>query len=209
MADQGIAETLFGAYRRRALTLLLLRPDKSFYVREISRLSSIPAGSLHRELKTLAQAGFLLRESVGNQVRYQANRDCPIYEELASIFRKTSGLADVLRDALLPLGNAAEVAFIFGSVAQGKETAASDVDLFIIGSASFVSVVQALSKVHERLGREVNPVVVTVDDLRKRLREKDHFLQTILDKPKIFVVGDVHDLGQFAENRAAKAARNK
>lgn len=209
MADHGISEVLFGLYRRRVLALLLLRPDESFYVREISRLTSIPAGSLHRELKMLFQGGFLVRESLGNQVRYRANRDCPVYGELASIFRKTSGLADIVRNALLPLENTVEIAFIFGSVAQGKETAASDVDLFIIGSASFVSVVQALSEVHERLGREVNPVVISVDDFRKRLQEEDHFLLTILDKPKLFVVGDAHDLGQFVENRAVETARNK
>ena len=209
MADHGISEVLFGLYRRRVLALLLLRPDESFYVREISRLTSIPAGSLHRELKMLSQEGFLVRENLGNQVRYRANRDCPVYDELASIFRKTSGLADIVRDALLPLENTVEVAFIFGSVAQGKETAASDVDLFIIGSASFVSVVQALSEVHERLGREVNPVVTSVDAFRKRLQEEDNFLLTILDKPKIFVVGDAHDLGQFVENRAVETARNK
>lgn len=208
VADHGIAEILFGTYRRRVLALLLLRPDETFYVREISRLTGIPAGSLHRELKTLSQGGFLVRESLGNQVRYRANRDFPIYEELASIFRKTSGLADIVRDALLPLEDAVEIAFIFGSVAQGKETAASDVDLLVIGSASFVAVVQALSKVHERLGREVNPVVVSVADFRKR-QEEDHFLLTILDKPKIFVVGDAHDLGEFTENRAVEAARNK
>lgn len=209
MADHGISEVLFGLYRRRVLALLLLRPDESFYVREISRLTSIPAGSLHRELKMLSQEGFLVRESLGNQVRYRANRDCPVYDELASIFRKTSGLADIVRDALLPLEDTVEVAFIFGSVAQGKETAASDVDLFIIGSASFVSVVQALSELHERLGREVNPVVTSVDAFRKRLQEEDNFLLTILDKPKIFVVGDAHDLGQFVENRAVETARNK
>jgi hypothetical protein len=71
-------------------------------VRQISRLSGVPAGSLHRELKLLAEAGLLTRTVSGNQVCYQADRACPIYDELASIFRKTTGLADVLREALEP-----------------------------------------------------------------------------------------------------------
>ena len=203
MASVGISEILFGAYRRKVLALLLLRSDEAFHVREISRLAGIPAGSLHRELKLLLQAGLLSRETVGNHVRYRANRDCPIFQELASIFRKTSGMADVVRDALMPLGGEMEAAFIFGSVAQGTETAASDVDLFVIGSASFVAVVQALSAVHERLGREVNPVVMTADTFRKKLGEEDHFLRTVVDQPKIFVAGDALDFGQLAENRAA------
>src|SRR5690606_23416339 len=62
-----------GAYRRQILGLLLLRPDETFYVREIARLTGVPAGSLHRELKLLNEAGLLLRATAGNQVRYQAN----------------------------------------------------------------------------------------------------------------------------------------
>ena len=79
----GLAETLFSDYRRRILALLLLRPDEHFHVREISRLTGVPAGSMHRELKLVTNAGLLLRHLAGNQVRYQANRDCPIFQELA------------------------------------------------------------------------------------------------------------------------------
>lgn len=86
-------ELLFTAYRRQVLGLLLLRPEDSLHVREISRLTGVPAGSLHRELRTLTEAGLLLREPIGNQVRYRANRAAPLYAELAGIFHKTSGLA--------------------------------------------------------------------------------------------------------------------
>src|ERR1039457_1759804 len=103
MKPSNLAETLFSEYRRRVLAFLMLRPDEHFHVREISRLTAVPAGSLHRELRHLAEAGLLVRHTAGNQVLYQANRDCPIYHELAGIFRKTSGLADVIRDALLQL----------------------------------------------------------------------------------------------------------
>lgn len=121
MVQKSPAEVLFSTYHRRILALLLLHPDQSFYVWEIARLTEVPAGSLHRELKRLAESGLLLREPVGNQVRYRANRDCPIFTELAGIFRKTVGLADVLREALAPLASEIDLAFIFGSVAQGKE----------------------------------------------------------------------------------------
>jgi len=84
---------LFGQYRRQLLSLLLLTPDKTFYVRELERLSGIPAGSLHRELVALTDAGLLRRESFGNQVRYQANRACPLYEDLAAVFRKSAAAA--------------------------------------------------------------------------------------------------------------------
>lgn len=85
------AELLFGKYRRQLLALLLLRPEESFYVRELERLSGMRAGSLHRELTALADAGLVRRLPYGNQVRYQANQDNPIYADLANVFRKTAG----------------------------------------------------------------------------------------------------------------------
>jgi Polymerase beta, Nucleotidyltransferase len=97
----------------------------------------VPAGSLHRELKALAEAGILARKASGNQVRYQVSWDCPIYEELAGIFRKTAGLADVLRESLRPFAQEIALAFVFGSVAQGKEKPTSDIDLLVVGSVSF------------------------------------------------------------------------
>lgn len=198
MKPPGLAETLFSDYRRRVLALLLLRPDENYHVREISRLTGVPAGSLHRELKLLADAGFLARHSVGNQVRYQANRDCPIFNELAGIFRKTSGLADIIRMALLPLSNNVKVAFVFGSVAKGEEHAASDVDVCVVGSASFTEVVMALADMSLQLGREINPVVMSHEQFIAKLNAGEHFVSRIMDEPKLFLIGDEHDLGKPA-----------
>ncbi|HEV8262118.1 MAG TPA: nucleotidyltransferase domain-containing protein [Burkholderiales bacterium] len=198
-----LIEILFGAYRRQILALLLLRPDESFYVREIGRLTGVPAGSLHRELKLLGDAGLLLRSVAGNQVRYQVDRACPIQEELAGIFRKTAGLADVLREALAPIAGKIRVAFIFGSVAQGKERATSDVDVLVVGSASFAAVVAVLSRASERLRRELNPVVMTKSAFGAKLASRDRFVSRLAREPKIFLVGDAGEFAELAENRAA------
>ena len=132
-----LVEHLFSGYRRQILALLLLRPHERYYVREIARLTGISPGFLHRELKQLAETGLLLREEAGNQVRYFADQTCPVFEELAGIFRKTIGLADLLSEALLPLAKKIQLAFVFGSVAPGQEHAGSDIDLFVLGSADF------------------------------------------------------------------------
>jgi predicted nucleotidyltransferase len=198
-----LVELLFGAYRRQVLSLLLLHPDRSFYVREIGRLAGVPAGSLHRELGALAEAGLLTRGASGNQVRYQADRSCPVFEELAGIFRKTAGLADVLRDSLEPLGRAVRIAFVFGSVAQGRERATSDVDVMVIGRVPFVRVVEALAPAGERLRREVNPVAMTPDAFRSKLRRGDRFAARVMREPKIFLAGDARELGELAQDRAA------
>lgn len=83
-----ISSLLFNEYRRRVLGLLLLHPETRYHVREIARLTSTAAGTLHRELLKLAKAQLLLREVSGNQVFYQANRASPIFDELASILGK-------------------------------------------------------------------------------------------------------------------------
>lgn len=197
-----LVEILFGAYRRQILGLLLLRPDETFYVREIARLTGVSAGSLHRELKLLTDAGLLLRTTAGNQVRYQANCDCPIYQELAGIFRKTTGLADVLRELLLPLQSKIAFALVFGSVAHGKATSTSDIDLLVIGSMPFAAVVEACQAGARKLGREVNPVVMTRAVFQKKQRDGDRFISRIQKEPRIVLMGDASEFGEFAEDRA-------
>jgi predicted nucleotidyltransferase len=198
-----LIEILFGAYRRQILGLLLLRPDESFYVREIARLTGVSVGSLHRELKLLKDTGLLRRTTVGNQVRYQANRDCPIHDELAGIFRKTAGLADVLRELLAPLRRKIALALIFGSVAQGKEHADSDIDLLVVGSVPIADVIEACHSGTARLRREVNPVVMTIAAFEaKRLRD-DRFVSRIEKEPKIVLMGNLREPGKLAEDGAA------
>ena len=95
-----LLDLLFGSYRQRVLTQVLLHPDDAYHVRELARLTGTTAGTLHKELARLAEAGLLSREKQGNQVRYRANRECPVYPELAGLIRKTSGATVVLADAL-------------------------------------------------------------------------------------------------------------
>jgi predicted nucleotidyltransferase len=187
-------DLMFGAYRRKVLAVLLLRPDQDFHVRELERLTGVPAGSLHRELKALSAAGLLTRAQRGNQVRYQANRSAPIYDELAAIFRKTSGLVDVLRESLQGLADRIDVAFVFGSMASGKPRAGSDVDILVIGTVSLLDVVKALGQAQERLGREVNPVVMSRKKFLDAKQSDERFVQRLLREPKLFVIGDAGSL---------------
>jgi predicted nucleotidyltransferase len=181
---------LFGTYRQRILGELLLHPESSYHVRELARVTDTTAGTLHKELTKLAEAGLLLREEQGNQVRYQANRQCPIYSELASLFRKTTGLADVLANALQPLADNIKTALVFGSVARGEETASSDIDLLIIGDVGFAEVVKALHPAQTVLSREINPVIYSSAEIQKRIKNKDHFIQQILKQDILSVLGE-------------------
>lgn len=195
-----LASLFFSEYRRRVLGLLLLHPGKSYHVRELARLTGTSAGTLHKELSRLTQAGVLRRESAGNQVRYGANPDCPIFEELASILRKTSGLTDELADALSGFETAIDLAFVFGSMARGEQHNSSDVDVMLVGTLSFGDAVRALHPVQARLQREINPVVYSRDEFKRRAGSGDTFVRQVLSEPKLFIVGNENELGKLIKN---------
>jgi predicted nucleotidyltransferase len=117
--------------------------------------------------------------------------------ELAAILRKTSGLADVVAESLAPLSNDIDVAFIFGSVARGAETAGSDVDLLIVGATSFGAVVEVLHPVQQQLSREINPKVFTAREWSAKRKQKNPFVLEVLGKPKIFLLGTENDLTEL------------
>lgn len=189
-----LTSLLFTDYRRKVLALLLLHPEQQYHQREIARLTGTVSGTLSRELAKLVEAGLLLNVAVGNQMLYRANQQCPVFEEVASILRKTCGLADVLAEALLPLAKHIEAAFVFGSMASGKARTDSDIDLMLIGNAGFAETVQALYPLQEQLGREINPKLYTRPEWRLLVDQQGAFAREILDKPKLFIVGSEADL---------------
>ena len=189
-----LTSLLFTDYRRKVLALLLLHPEQQYHQREIARMTGTVSGTLSRELAKLVEAGLLLKVAIGNQMHYRANRQCPVFEELASILRKTSGLADILSEALLPLAAQIECAFVFGSMASGKASAASDIDLMLIGYADFAEVIRVLYPLQERLGREINPKTYRRAEWHALAKQQGAFIREILIKPKLFVMGSEADL---------------
>lgn len=194
--DHPLTSILFPEYRRRVLGLLLLRPELALHGREVSRQTGLPAGATLRELNKLADAGLLTKDKRGNQQIFSANKASPIYQELAGILRKTSGVADVLRDALAPLLPELRAAFVFGSVAQGRETAGSDVDLMLIGDVGFREAVELLHPTQATLGREVNVQVFSADEFTAQARTQP-YMADALAKQKIFLKGDEHELAEL------------
>ena len=193
---QSLPSLLFPEYRRRVLGLLLLRPDEALHGREIARRTGLPAGTITRELTKLAEVGLLKRTKRGNQQVYSADTSGPIFTELASILRKTSGLADVLVQALAPAALQLRLAFVFGSVARGQETGGSDVDVMLIGDLGFREAVELLHPCQATLGREVNPKLFSAREFTDKAATEP-FLIDVLAKPKIFLIGNAHDLEEL------------
>ncbi len=193
---QSAASLLFPEYRRRVLALLLLRPEEALHGREIARRTGLSSGTVIRELNKLAEAGMLKRERRGNQQLYSADTASTIHAELASILRKTSGLADVLVDAVAPLESRLEIGFVFGSMASGRETAGSDIDVMLIGDLKFREVVLLLHPAQEALGRAINPQVFTPLEFAEKARTQS-FVKDLLAKPKLFLKGNERELEEL------------
>ena len=198
-----IARHLLGQTRSGVLSALFLHPAKSLHVRELARATGASPGSLHRELRTLADLGLLRRQEVGRQVHYQANPQCPVFAELAGLLRKTAGVADALRAALEPLGKKVALAFVYGSVAEGTERPRSDVDVMLLGSADFADVSLTFADVQETLGRQVNPTPMSAKDFTRRFKEGDGFARNVVASPKIWLIGSDDDFAKLVAHRQA------
>ncbi|MCD5991599.1 MULTISPECIES: nucleotidyltransferase domain-containing protein [Pseudomonas] len=189
-----LASFLFSEYRRKVLALLLLHPGEQYHQREIARQTGTISGTLSRELNKMVEVGILKKIRVGNQVQYRADPGCPIYEELASILRKTDGWLQSLSVVLQPLEDRIKAAFVFGSMASGKAGPDSDIDLMVIGDVTFSELISLLYPLQETLGREINPKQYPDNEWFQLVKEQGGFVRDLLSKPKLFVIGAEEDL---------------
>ena len=183
---------LFPRVRAEVLRLLFADGGRELHVRDLTRQSGLGLGTMQGELEKLSGADLVTSRRDGNRRYYRANASHPLFPDLRQLVLKTSGLRDVLADALRGI-KGVEVAFVFGSLASGVGKGASDVDLFVIGDAGLRTLAPALRRAADAMGREVNPVSMTAAEFRKR-REKDAFLLDVLGKDKLFVKGGPDEL---------------
>jgi predicted nucleotidyltransferase len=196
---EGPALTLFPKSRRAILGLLYSHPDEAYYLRQIIELTGLAVGQVQRELKLLSASGVLTRTQQGRHIYFRANTNCPIYTELRGIVRKTMGAVVVIARALEPLADRIRAAFIFGSVARAEETRASDIDVMVIGEATFAEVADAVRSAERSIGREINVTVYPVEELGAKVAAGHHFLEQVLSSEKLFVVGDEDELAALLE----------
>jgi len=188
MRHCSIADALFPRTRQRLLASLLLCPRQSQYAAELAARLGVRRSTLQRDLLKLTAVGILKSSRSGNRVYFQADESCPIFPELRSLLLKTTGLLDALRDELASLASRIEVAFVYGSIAAGTETAGSDIDLMIVGSVGLMDLVPLLDRATRTFRREVNPTVYTPAEFGQRVRDS-RFVKSVLAKPHLFVLG--------------------
>jgi predicted nucleotidyltransferase len=153
-----LGDALLTKTQQKVLGLLYSQPEKSFYTKEILRLTGMGVATIKRELDRMKAAG-------------------------------------ILSQALSPLADKIDWAFVFGSVASGKETSGSDIDLMIIGSAGFTDAVSALYSTQATLGREINPKIYRKEEWALMLDNKDAFIKEVMLKPRMDVIGEGNEFG--------------
>jgi len=189
-SQRGIEALFASGSIARLLAVFTAEPGRGFYQRELQRSTGAHLRQLQRDLVRLEQSGFVERRGDGNRVYYQAVVGHPAFPELRGLMAKTLGLGRVLRAAFGALGDGVEFAFVYGSVARGDDAPGSDVDLFVVGSTGRKQLSAALSSAAVSLGRELNPAILTRGEFTARLHAGDHFVTSVLDEPRLWLIGD-------------------
>jgi len=187
-----LAELLSSRARAEIFRLLLSGTGEELHVREIERRSGLNDSTLRQELRKLVRLDLVQSRRDSNRVYYRAKTESPLYPEIRNLVLKTSGLSDVLKFALTD--KRIRVAFVFGSIARGDEKAGSDVDLMVIGQLGLRDLSRLLSGIEEKIGREVNPHVLHQEEFKKRVRAREHFVSSVMETPKIFIIGSQREL---------------
>ena len=190
----GLADALFSGTRQRVLGLLFSQPARSFFATELIGLAGAGSGGVQRELQRLSEAGLLNVSRVGNQKHYQANPHAPVFAEICGIAAKTFGLAGPLCAALKPLQKRIELALVYGSVASGRDSAKSDIDILIVADKlTLEEVYAALAKAEKQLARPVNPTIYTRAEFERRRNTNHPFLTKVLAGKTLPLIGTLNN----------------
>jgi predicted nucleotidyltransferase len=204
MRNSSVLSALFPQIRQRVLAATLTQPDKWWYLSELAdRLGTSPS-SLQRELSSLVTSGILARRREGTRAYFKAETKSPVFRDLHQLFEKTAGLVATVEQMLKPLEGNILCAFVYGSVARGRELLTSDVDLMVIGRAGLSGLSPSLRKAEERLGRELNVTAYSPEEFQDRVKSHDHFLAVVLRGRKKFVKGGQRDLDEIVGKQGSQ-----
>ncbi len=173
--------------RAEILKCLFTLERKRVHLRALSRSASISAPVLKRELQKLSDLSLIISEKDGNRVYFSANHHHHLYVVLCQLVQKTEGSEAILRDCFSDCP--AKYVFLFGSYASGSAHGTSDIDLFVIGDCGLREVTRRIHLAAEKIGREINPYVISEQEFLQRKHTQDHFILEIIKSPKTFLKG--------------------
>ena len=182
---------LFSKTQQRVLGLLFGAPKQRFYTNEIVRMAAMGRGTVGRELERLESIGLINSTREGQQRYYQVNPGSPLYPEVLGIVRKTSGIDSIVGEALESWREQILLAFIYGAIANGRETVDSPVELLIVAEhLAYGDVMLTLNEASRLAGRPIKPSIYTRSQIRRELAKDNAFIRRVLRHPKLWVMGD-------------------
>jgi len=193
-------EQLFGSKTRvKLLQLFYSNPNRSFYVREITRKIDEQINSVRRELANLLSIGLIASDTSNNRLYYEVNQSYEFYEALRTIFGAggdsaepeegvdrprakltATGVSNVERDKIKALGNI-EVALYTGQFTRDDS---SGIDALIVGDINQHALMKFMSELEAQEGKEIRYTVMPVDEFRYRRQINDRFIATVLSSKK-------------------------
>ncbi len=208
MRRASLLDPVITPIRQSILSAILLGDNRAWYLAELARYINVQPSSLQRDLASLAESGFLVREQDGNRVIYYDNKNHPLYPELKALFAKASGPIADLRNLIEASDEGILFAFIYGSYARDAKTAVSDVDLMILGSVDQVKFAADLRLVERRYNIPINATIYSSDEFRRKLNAGSHFLNEVFAGSKVFLEGTENELTDFTRKLPSEAARS-
>lgn len=178
-------DALFGSKTRvKLLHLFLNNPNRSFYVREITRKIDEQINSVRRELANMLSIGIIKSDSSNNRLYYEVNQEYTHFEPLKAMFADsnltTKGTATTPSDwakRLKPLGDV-RLALMSGSLVRGSS---SEVDVLIAGTVNKTQLKKFIKELEDEEGRQLNYTVMSYQDFYYRLSIKDRFITSIIN----------------------------
>lgn len=188
MNTELLGELFGGAGRYRALGYVFEDPGRDFGPRELAQNAGVDPGNASRWLRRWERLGLVQKTIVLNRTRYCASKD-PSLKHLVLLFQEGGQLASDFKQRLAELGDRAEAAAIFGSVAKGAATSDSDIDLLLIGEVSRLEAQAFFKPLGRKLGRPVNVTVFTRQEWDAALAAKNALATDINSGAKIALKG--------------------
>ncbi len=180
---------LFTDNQLSILSVLINEPEGELHFRDLARRLQKEPGVIQKSLNNLEVGGFVKSRRRGNQRLISFNIDHPLAEEVKNIVEKSAGVRAALKKIMDELGEI-KTALIFGSYARGNYTKASDMDLLIVGNPNCeTELTNKIGDIEKKIGREINFKLYSPDEFRRRMKNKDPFLEEILGDKCILLKG--------------------
>lgn len=188
-----LSDFILSKVRVKLLQLFFENPSEMWYVREITRKVDEEINAVRRELDRMLTAGMVRTEDRGNRKYYSLNRSYEFYPELIRLVAKTTGLGREIKKNRKKLGTVKFVMFT-GKFSKHEQRLYDEVDILVIGDIVLPEMAALVREEEKLRGREINYTVMTEEEFEFRKTRRDPFLVTILELPRVMVIGDEEDM---------------